>query len=96
MEIAGYQSDFTLDNVSGDSNLPQENNLGGYAITTGADDNVYELSLDPPLTKPYKAGLSVEVVFHNGNTDSATLNIDNQGAIIDIFNGRRFKNKASI
>jgi hypothetical protein len=88
MEIAGYQSDFTLDNVSGDSNLPQENSLGGYAITTGADDNVYALSLDPSLTKPYKAGLSVEVVFHNANTDSATLNIDNQGAMpLKKFNG---------
>ncbi|WP_025663277.1 hypothetical protein [Aquimarina megaterium] len=88
MEIAGYQSDLTLDNVSGDSNLPQENNLGGFGNTTGANENVYELSLNPKLTKSYKAGLSVEVVFHNSNTDNATLNIDNQGAIpLKKFNG---------
>lgn len=83
MGIAGYQSDIRLglQDVQGDGNLPLENNLGGYGITTGADENVYELTLDPPLTKVYEAGLPLEVQFHNANTDIATLEIDGQGAI---------------
>ncbi|WP_299243024.1 hypothetical protein [uncultured Aquimarina sp.] len=79
--MGGYQSDFRISAIRGEDNLPSENSLGGYGVTTGTDDNIYELSLDPKLTRPYEAGLPVEVVFHSGNTESATLNIDEQGAV---------------
>lgn len=79
--MGGYQSDFRIEDVRGEENLPLENSLGGYGVTTGADDNVYQLSLDPPLTKEYEAGLPIELRFHNSNTDASTLNIDKQGAV---------------
>ncbi|WP_271769194.1 hypothetical protein [Aquimarina algiphila] len=86
--MGGYQSDFRISATRGEDNLPLENSLGGYGVTTGTDDNVYELSLDPKLTRPYEAGLPVEVVFHSENTEAVTLNIDEQGAIpLKKFNG---------
>lgn len=79
--MGGYQSDLRIDDIKGDTNIPLENSLGGYGVTTGADDNIYELSLDPKLTKEYEAGLPIELRFHQANTDAATLNIDKQGAV---------------
>lgn len=88
MGNGGYQSDFRLDNVRGDGNIPIENSLGGYGITTSTIDDIYELSLAPKLTKVYEAGVSIEVVFHRANTAVVTLNIDKQGAIpLKKFNG---------
>ncbi|QKX04125.1 hypothetical protein HN014_04125 [Aquimarina sp. TRL1] len=87
--MGGYQSDFRIEDVRGEENLPLENSLGGYGVTTGADDNVYELSLSPPLTKEYEAGLPIELRFHKENTDVATLNVDKQGAVsLKKFNGQ--------
>lgn len=86
--MGGYQSDFRLADVRGDSNIPLENSLGGYGITTSVTDDAYELSLDPKLTKPYEAGVAIEVVFNRINTEAATLNIDGQGAVpLKKFNG---------
>ncbi|WP_027393173.1 hypothetical protein [Aquimarina latercula] len=79
--MEGYQSDFRISAIRGEDNVPLENSLGGYGVTTGTDDNVYELVLDPPLTKEYAVGLPLELKFHEANTDEATLNIDKQGAV---------------
>lgn len=86
----GYQSDirFSFKDVQGEDNLPVQNSLGGYGVTTGANENVYELALDPSLTRAYEAGLPLEVQFHATNTNAATLDIDEQGAVpLKKFNG---------
>ncbi|WP_299186664.1 hypothetical protein [uncultured Aquimarina sp.] len=86
--MGGYQSDFRISAIRGEDNVPLENSLGGYGITKDVSDNEYQLTLDPKLTKPYAAGLAVEVVFHSINTEAATLNIDDRGAIpLKKFNG---------
>ena len=90
MSLSGYQSDVRLNiaDIAGDGNVPSENSLGGYGVTTAKEDNSYELKLEPSLTKTYRAGLPLHIRFHRGNTDAATLNIDGQGAVpIKKFNG---------
>lgn len=88
MEIVGYQSDFRLDQIQGDGNIPIQNTLGGYAQTESDVDDAYIAQLSPSLTTSYKIGMLLQINFHQTNFGEATLNIDQQGAIsLRKFNG---------
>lgn len=81
MEIAGYQSDITINEFNIEENFPIEQSLGGFGVTTGTQENVYELALTPKLTKPYEPGLQLQVRFHQVNTDAAVINVDGLGEV---------------
>lgn len=77
--MSGYQSDIDLKDVNLVGDIPVENTAGGFGQTVGLG-NDYVLNLDPPLTA-YKAGLSLQVKFHQTNTDTASLNVNGLGNI---------------
>lgn len=78
----GYQSDtnLSLKDVDLEGNIPVENTLGGFAVSSGTANN-YLIELSTPLTQ-YKAGLSLQVKFHIANTTSLVrLNVDGLGFV---------------
>ncbi|MEO9870345.1 MAG: hypothetical protein ABJQ69_03520 [Ekhidna sp.] len=77
--VAGYQSDTNLENLRFIGNLPIENSLGGFGITSGDDDN-YQLLLDPPLTT-YRLGLALNVKFNHINEGQSTISVNQLAAI---------------
>jgi len=79
--MSGYQSDINLKALNFEGDLPVENTLGGFAITTG-NANHYLLNLSSPLTG-YRIGLSLQVKFHVANTDPVvSLNVDGLGFVL--------------
>lgn len=80
--MSGYQSDVNIDLASLDfqGDIPVENTLGGFAVTTGTA-NQYQLALPTSLTA-YREGLALRVKFHTANTNSTiALNVDGLGPI---------------
>lgn len=77
--MSGYQSDVNFENLRVIGDLPVENTLGGFGITTGLTDD-YELTLDPPITR-YRKGLPLKVRFNHANTGLVRINVDEQGLV---------------
>lgn len=77
--IGGYQSDVDLQDINFVGDFPAENSIGGFGVTTGANDD-YELELDPPLTE-YRIGLELKVKFNHANVGAARINVNQRGII---------------
>jgi hypothetical protein len=73
----GYQSDTIAPAQTG--NIPIENLMGGFGITSGTG-SVYDLALDPPI-KTYKTGMQLMVVFHQTNAGADKINVNGKGEI---------------
>lgn len=81
MTGGGYESDLDLNNVRLLGDFPIEHSLGGHGIANSPQQNKYTVTLNPPITQ-YRTGLPLHVIFAVPNTDSATLNVNNQGEIV--------------
>jgi len=80
MAGGGYDSDLNLNNVRLLGDFPIEHSLGGYGIANNQQPNKYRVTLNPPITQ-YRIGLPLHIIFPATNTDSITLNVNNQGEI---------------
>ncbi|MGE0638498.1 MAG: hypothetical protein AB7P01_18805 [Bacteroidia bacterium] len=76
--IGGYQSDVNLNDINFVGDFPIDHSIGGFGITTGADD--YMLALTPAILQ-YRQGLPLAVRFSETNTGEATLNVDERGVV---------------
>lgn len=80
MAGGGYESDLDLNNVKLIGDFPIEHSLGGHGIANSPQPNKYNVTLNPPITH-YRIGMPLHIIFAAANTNSATLNVNNQGEI---------------
>lgn len=76
----GYESDVNLNTIHFVGDFPIEHTLGGFGIANSAQPNKYAVALTPAITQ-YRIGLPLYIIFSNTNTDSASLNVNNQGDV---------------